>query len=273
MGGRNPVRSLSATTMSSSASKGSLPVALRDVAHRTSFVGGVLGGEGLVDDQVLPPGQRADDAGFLGLRPRVQPGPLGRVGENLHALGNGQGEHLTPPRQAVEDGAGLEAEPQLHGVGQGERHHGGAAPGGRRRRVQLMLEAARVEGGDPEDVPVGGTIGQERQRRHEVDLVLAEPVETPGHDELEGRPGMRRQDRGTALRARSAMRRETAPACRRRRCGSGPGRSRSRARLPRASGPTPMPWPAPGRRWRRHRRRPRPSRHDAPPSGRRGTRR
>ena len=104
------------------------------------------------------------------------------------------------------------------------------------RRRQLMLEPAGIEGRDPEDVPVDGSVGQERQRRHEIDLVLAEPVEASGHDELERRAAMRGRPRAECFELGPAWPSVTAPACRHRRCGWGPGRSRSRALLPRASG-------------------------------------
>ena len=97
MGGRNPVRSSSATTMSSQRVEGVLARGLGDIAHRPTFVGGVLGCEGLVDDEVLPAGQGTDDPGFLRLGGGVEPGPLGGVGQGLHALGNGKGEHLRHP--------------------------------------------------------------------------------------------------------------------------------------------------------------------------------
>ena len=72
----------------------------------------------------------------------------------------------------------------------------------RRRRRELVLETVGIERGDAEHVPVGGAVGQQRQRRHEVDLVLAEPVETSRHDELERRARMRGQDAAQRLELR-----------------------------------------------------------------------
>ncbi len=63
-----------------------------------------------------------------------------------------------------------------------------------RRRLELVLEPVGIEGRHPEHVPVGGTVGQQRQGRHQLDLVLAEPIEAPWDDELEGRSGMFRHD-------------------------------------------------------------------------------
>ena len=80
MGGRSPVRSSSATTMSSRASKGSLPRSAGTSRTRASFVGRRWRRSKVSSiDQVLPPGQRADDSRLLRLRPLVETGALGGI--------------------------------------------------------------------------------------------------------------------------------------------------------------------------------------------------
>ena len=69
---------------------------------------------------------------------------------------------------------------------------------------------------------------------HEVDLVVAEPVEAARDDQLELRARDGCATRPPAAGARRASRRATAPGCRRRRCAWGPARSRSPSRPRRA---------------------------------------
>src|SRR6516165_8895111 len=83
MGGRRPVRSPSATTTSSSASKGALA---RYLAHGPSLDGRVLGGERLLEDQALPHSKMPQDARLLRLRPCVEAAPRLGVRERSHPI-------------------------------------------------------------------------------------------------------------------------------------------------------------------------------------------
>ena len=143
---------------------------------------------------------------------------------------------LAPSGQAVEDGAGLEREPDLHGVGQGR------GPPRWRPVGPPLVEApswcsrpSGVHGRDAEDVPVDGAVGQQRQRRHEIDLLVTEPVEAAGHDELERGAGCADTHAAQRLDLAAGRRRARVRARRHRRCGSGPATWRTRAPLRRAS--------------------------------------
>ena len=135
MGGRSPVRSPSATTTSRRASKGIQATLPRHVPHAPAFGAGVLRGERLVNDEAVPHGKMPQNPGLVGLRAGVEATAGRGVREGGHALGRREREDLTPTREAVEDGAVLEAQPHLHGVGQRERQHGRPAGcGGSSRR-------------------------------------------------------------------------------------------------------------------------------------------
>ena len=86
MGGRSPVRSPSATTTSSSASKGSTPRACATSPTLRPFGVRVLRGERLVDDQALPHGQMPQNAGLVGLRAGVEATAGRGVRQRRHAL-------------------------------------------------------------------------------------------------------------------------------------------------------------------------------------------
>ena len=107
------------------------------------------------------------------------------IRQRRHALGRREGEDLAPARQAVEDGAVLEAQAHLHGVGQRQRHHGRPAGGGGRPGGQLAPGAVGVHGRDAEDVPVDRSVRQQRHGGQEVDVLLAEAVQAAGDDELD----------------------------------------------------------------------------------------
>ncbi len=72
--------------------------------------------------------------------------------------------------------------------GRVERDDLRAAFGGHVRCVQLSFAGCRVEGGHPEHVPVGRPVRQQGEGRHEVHLLLREPVDAAGEDEFEGGP-------------------------------------------------------------------------------------
>ncbi len=93
----------------------------------------------------------------------------------------------------------LEAEPQLHGVGQGQRHHRGPTAGGDAAGGQLAPGAVGVHGRDAEHVPVDRAVRQQRHGRQEVDLLLGEAVEAARHDELDRGALVLAHGRGQAL--------------------------------------------------------------------------
>ena len=126
---------------------------------------------------------------------RQRPG----VRQRRHALLEWECEHLAPSRQSVEDGAVLEAEPQLHGVGQCQRDHGGPARRRRRPGGELVPGGVGVHGRHAEHVPVDRPVRQERHGGEEVDLLLGETVETAGHDQLDGGPVVLAHGGGQAL--------------------------------------------------------------------------
>ena len=123
-------------------------------------------------------------------------------------------------------------------------------------RRQLAPGAVGVHGRHAEHVPVDRAVGQQRHGRHEVDLLVGEPVEAAGHDELERGALVVAHRGGQPLHLVAGRRRATAPAGRRRRCACAPARSRSRARPRRAPRAARPPWP------------PRPSGVAAPPTAR-----
>ena len=95
----------------------------------------------------------------------------------------------------------------------------------------LLVHAARR---DAEHVPVERTVGGDRHLGQEVDVVVAEPVEATGDDQLELRARVAVQRSGQPQELVAASRRATAPDCRRRRCACGPARWRSPSRPRRA---------------------------------------
>ena len=158
-----------------------------DVAHRPALVGGVGGTERLVDDQVLPPGQGADDAGLLRLRRGVEPGAA-RRGPTASGCARGRAGRTSRRQPGRASRMAPWANDSRSFMVWGSVSATTVAP-----RAAAAVDAASWCSSPPgfmrrhpEHVPVGRTVGEQRQRGHELDLVLAEPVEAPGHDELEG---------------------------------------------------------------------------------------
>ena len=185
MGGRNPVRRPSATTTSSSASKGATPRA-RATSPTVRPSASAFSGANVSSKMRRSHTARwrrmpaSSDCAPASSRRRVS----GSENAAMRSVER-QGEHLAPSRQPVEDGTVLEAEAQLHGVGQRQRDHGGPTCRRRRPGGELVPAVVGVHGRDAEHVPVDRPVRQQRHRGEEVDLLLGEAVEAPGHDQLD----------------------------------------------------------------------------------------
>ncbi len=186
MGGRSPVRRSSATTTSSSASKGVTATLAGHVADAAAL------------RAPCSPGRRsrrgsADPTapGAAGCRPR-------RTAHRRRGAGASRGRR-TPPSAARAGARRPRATPAgrrgwRRARSSAESAWCGAASARRtvaprsaaaRPRSQLAPRAVGVHGRHPEDVPVDRAVGQQGHGGHEVDLVLGEPVEAAGDDELD----------------------------------------------------------------------------------------